>query len=62
MGKKPANMWIDEEKVRLEIPRLKNKETNKLENVEIYNQIRKAKRPIGKRLKKLILSLSQKRY
>jgi hypothetical protein len=55
-------MWIDEEKVRLEIPRLKNKETNKLENVEIYNQIRKAKRPIGKRLKKLILSLSQKRY
>jgi|GEM_PF-3767077 len=58
----PGSIWIDEEKVRIEVPWIKDKNNNKVENAEIYGRIRRAKRPKGKRLKKLILGLSQNRY
>lgn len=61
-GTNPGSIWVDEEKVRIEVPRIKDKENNKVENAEIYSRIRKAKRPKGKRLRKLILGLSQNRY
>jgi hypothetical protein len=57
-----GSIWIDEEKVRIDVPRIKDKNNNKVENAEIYSRIRRAKRAKGKRLRKLILGLSQNRY
>jgi len=61
-GTNPGSIWIDEEKVRIAVPRLKDKKNDRVENAEIYSRIRRAKRPKGKRLRKLILGLSQNRY
>jgi len=61
-GTNPGSIWIDEEKVRIDVPRIKDKNNNKVENAEIYSRIHRAKRPKGKRLRKLILGLSQNRY
>jgi len=61
-GRNPGSIWIDEEKVRIDVPRIKDKNNNKVENAEIYSRIRRAKRAKGKRLRKLILGLSQNRY
>jgi ribosomal protein L18 len=42
--------------------RIKYKNNNKLENLEIYRRLLRAKRAKGKMLRKLILGLSQSRY
>jgi hypothetical protein len=61
-GTNPGSIWIADEKVRIDMPRIKDKKNNKLENLEIYRRLLRAKKAKGKRLRKLILSLSQSRY
>jgi len=61
-GTNPGSIWIDDEKVRIDMLRIKYKNNNKLENLEIYRRLLRAKRAKGKMLRKLILGLSQSRY
>lgn len=61
-GSNPGSIQIGEEKVRLNVPRLLNKEAGKTESPDIYKQMKKLPAPKERVLKKIAYGMSQKDY
>ena len=61
-GKNPGSVSINNEKVRLEVPRLRLKESGKTEEPEIYRTMRKTVEVDRRFLRYLLNGISQKKY
>ncbi len=61
-GKNPGSITINNEKVRIEVPRMRNKGTLKTEEPEIYKEINKEVETDGRFVRLLVNGLSQRKY
>lgn len=61
-GSNPGSIKVGEEKIRIRVPRLLNKEDNTKKEVDIYKKIKEQEGPEEQLLKQIILGLSQKDY
>jgi len=61
-GVNPGSIIVGEERVRLDVPRIRNNETGETENVGVYKKFREIKRPGEDILMRVILGLSQNNY
>ncbi|MEW6506517.1 MAG: transposase [Bacteroidota bacterium] len=61
-GKNPGSVSINNEKVRLEIPRLRQKESGKTEEPELYKSMRKTVEVDKKFMSYLLNGISQRKY
>lgn len=61
-GSNPGSIKIGEERVKMQIPRLYNTETNKTEGLENYKKLREIETPADELVRKIIFGLSEKNY
>ncbi len=61
-GSNPGSIKIGDERVKMEIPRLYNTETNKTEGLENYKKLREIETPADELVRKIIFGLSEKNY
>jgi transposase-like protein len=61
-GSNPGSIKIGDERVKMEIPRLYNTETQKTEGLENYKKLRKIETPSDELVRKIIFGLSEKNY
>jgi transposase-like protein len=61
-GSNPGSIKIGDERVKMEIPRLYNTETQKTEGLENYKKLRKIETPADELVRKIIFGLSEKNY
>jgi len=61
-GKNPGSVSINNEKVRLEVPRIREKDSGKTEEPEIYRTMKKTVEVDRRFLRYLLNGLSQKKY
>jgi transposase-like protein len=58
----PGSISVNGEKVRVKVPRIKDKQSGKVETPEIYNRVKKNIHISERIMKKLLAGISQKRY
>ena len=61
-GSNPGSIKIGDERVKMQIPRLYNTETNKTEGLENYKKLRELETPADELVRKIIFGLSEKNY
>ena len=61
-GSNPGSIKIGDERVKMQIPRLYNTETNKTEGLENYKKLREIETPADELVRKIIFGLSEKNY
>lgn len=61
-GSNPGSIRIGEERVKMQIPRLYNNETNKTEGLGNYKKLRAIETPTEELVRKIIFGLSEKNY
>lgn len=61
-GSNPGSIRIGEEKVKMRIPRLYDKQTGRTESLDSYKKLRETELPSEALLKKIIIGLSEHRY
>lgn len=61
-GSNPGSIRIGEEKVRVNVPRIYDKEEQTAQNVDIYTKLREITQPSEEILKKLAIGISQNDY
>jgi len=61
-GSNPGSIKIGNERVKMQIPRLYNTETNKTEGLENYKKLREIETPADELVRKIIFGLSEKNY
>ncbi len=61
-GSNPGSIKIGDERVKMQIPRLYNTDTNKTEGLENYKKLREIETPADELVRKIIFGLSEKNY
>jgi len=61
-GSNPGSIKIGDERVKMQIPRLYNTETNKTEGLDNYKKLREIETPADELVRKIIFGLSEKNY
>jgi len=61
-GSNPGSIQIGDERVKMQIPRLYNTDTNKTEGLENYKKLREIETPADELVRKIIFGLSEKNY
>lgn len=61
-GYNPGSIKIGEEKIPIEVPRYKDNYTQRVENNNVYSQLKEQESPSEEMIKSILLGLSQKDY
>ncbi|MCF6269187.1 MAG: transposase [Melioribacteraceae bacterium] len=61
-GSNPGSIKVGESRIKMQIPRLLNKETKKTESLSTYGKLREIETPSEELIKKVLYGLSQKNY